>query len=371
MIYAKPCNLLENCSFVHFLVDIRLLACEINIINVKVIHMKDSGNNENKINESDFHTEDIQKEKNDNAEKTKKFPKKALLFPIILIPIILISISLNREKDFDFSLLGDKGEAKVEENKIADKPNIYLPVSSPHTPEGEPQKLKKEELLVEQSNNDGIKINGRHDVIARMLLANYPTHEEMRAELERTKQERINGDKDRNNAREKSLLSVKSNTDEISELRNLIKNYNTSDGGNGEALALVSEIRATLAAQQEAYAAQTQKLESLQKVLGELKRNSGWYHNRITKLEINGIVAKGAGVSTNSKSTEVRRLKLESQPSWFVNGASGNLAFIKNKHTGKSLRITRGFNIPGCGQVTDIDPAAQKVVTTSCVIRNL
>ena len=65
---------------------------------------------------------------------------------------------------------------------------------------------------------------------------------------------------------------------------------------------------------------------------------------------------------------EARRVELEMAESWYVKAASEDVAFIKNRMSGKSLRVSRGFDVPGCGSVVSIDPKKQVVATLTCKI---
>lgn len=223
--------------------------------------------------------------------------------------------------------------------------------------EEQPQNTKGEQLgpLTVGADSQGVKINGHHDLLASMLLQGYPTREEMLKEVSRIQganvsQEELNV----------FLLSVKNNADEIRRLKE-------SGGSTAELAQQIAEANKTLKelkAEVSQVNARTQKLE----------KNNAWYENRLKKLE--------SGISPQSKQAPkpavvqqpvnepVRRVELQTQSTWQVSGASENLAFIKNVNSGTSLRVTRGFEIPGCGQVTDINPSQQKVTTTTCIISN-
>jgi len=201
----------------------------------------------------------------------------------------------------------------------------------------------------------GVKINGHHDLLASMLLQGYPTREEMIKEVSR-----IQGANVSQEELDVFLLSVKNNADEIQRMKE-------SNGSTHELAKQIAEANKIL---------KDLKLELslVNERVQKLEKNHGWYQNRISKLE--------SGIAPQSKQTlkpviqqqavaePVRRVELQSQSSWQVNGASENLAFIKNVNSGGTLRVTRGFEIPGCGQVTDINPSQQKVTTTTCIISN-
>lgn len=66
---------------------------------------------------------------------------------------------------------------------------------------------------------------------------------------------------------------------------------------------------------------------------------------------------------------EARRVELD-KPSdiWRVKAASKDIAFLKNNLTGRSIKVTRGFDIPGCGGVVTINPVEQTVSAGKCII---
>ena len=79
---------------------------------------------------------------------------------------------------------------------------------------------------------------------------------------------------------------------------------------------------------------------------------------------------KQAKIAELKSIKDARRVKLDKDSSgWEVKAASNNIAFLKNSRTGRSLRVTRGFDLPGCGSVTAIEPAKQKVTAGGCVIK--
>jgi hypothetical protein len=53
---------------------------------------------------------------------------------------------------------------------------------------------------------------------------------------------------------------------------------------------------------------------------------------------------------------------------YYLRGASSTLAFIVNKTNGEQYRVQAGFKLPGCGVVTAINPAAQRVTASECTI---
>lgn len=66
---------------------------------------------------------------------------------------------------------------------------------------------------------------------------------------------------------------------------------------------------------------------------------------------------------------EARRVELE-KPSakWSVKAASKDIAFLKSKLTGRTLKVSRGVDVPGCGAVVGIDPENQTVSAGDCII---
>lgn len=209
---------------------------------------------------------------------------------------------------------------------------------------------------------DGVKINGHHDLVATLLLQNYPTREELRQELSRVRGADVSKEE-----LDAFLLSVRNNADEIRRLK-----ASQNAGSNSELTSAINDVKTAIQELRDDTRAQRASIAEMSKRLETLEKNSGWYHNRLSKLEGNPVPTskKSRTAESVSQGSEVRRVELKSQSAWTVNGASENLAFIQNIHTGKRLRVTRGFDIPGCGQVTDISPANQKVTTTTCVIAN-
>lgn len=215
-------------------------------------------------------------------------------------------------------------------------------------------------LSVEQGP-DGVSINGHHDLIASMLLQNYPTREELRQEISRVRGADVSKEE-----LDAFLLGVKNNADDIRQ----IKAQPGSSVDAAEIRNAIRDIRSMVEQIRNDSEEQKIRIGLMQEDLDKLKKNSGWYHNRISKLEGNPVkVAQSTKAKSNSTS-DARRVEMKAQSAWSVNGASENLAFIQNIHSGKRLRVTRGFDVPGCGQVTDISPADQKVTTTTCVISN-
>jgi hypothetical protein len=215
-------------------------------------------------------------------------------------------------------------------------------------------------LSVEQDPS-GVLVNGHHDLIASMLLQNYPTREEFRQELSRVRGADVSKEE-----LDVFLLSVKNNADDIRQ----IKAGAGSSVDAAEVRNAIRDIRSMVEQIRNDSEEQKLQIALMQENIDKFKKNSGWYHNRISKLEGNPLkTAQSTNTKANSTS-DVRRVEMKAQSAWSVNGASENLAFIQNIHSGKRLRVTRGFDVPGCGQVTDISPADQKVTTTTCVISN-
>ena len=201
----------------------------------------------------------------------------------------------------------------------------------------------------------------QRDKLATLLLENYPTKSEVESKLEQ-----IRGADVSQEELDVFLLAVKNNSDSIKRLENVspaaISRMNQS----------LSDVKSTLAVMKKDVSELKESISEHGSKLDKLEKNSGWYHNRISSLEGNPVVSNkpNRSVKNESKPISSRRLEMTTESSWLVNGASANLAFISNIESGKKLRVTRGFDIPGCGQVTDIDPSNQKVTTTSCVIKN-
>ena len=208
---------------------------------------------------------------------------------------------------------------------------------------------------------DGVSINGHHDLIATMLLQNYPTREELRQEIVRVRGADVS--KEELNA---FLLGVKNNADDIRQ----IKSQPGTSVDTAEIRSAIRDIRSMVEQIRNDSEEQNIRIGMMQDDLEKLKKNAGWYHNRISKLEGNPAKTTQIAKTKANPTSEARRVEMKAQSAWSVNGASEDLAFIQNVHSGKRLRVTRGFDIPGCGQVTDISPADQKVTTTTCVISN-
>lgn len=209
---------------------------------------------------------------------------------------------------------------------------------------------------------EGVIVNGRHDLLASLLLQNYPTRSELQQELSRLKGAEIS-----QKELDAYLVGMKSNADAIARLKAQV-----DAGDNSEFSRNLAGIRKTVDQILQESSQQRSMIAKMQDELEKLKKNSGWYHNRLKKLEEApapvGQQKQPAQVA--SKSTDARRVELKNKSLWVVNGASETIAFLTHTESGQRLRVTRGFDIPGCGQVMDIDPGAQKVNTASCVITN-
>ena len=197
-----------------------------------------------------------------------------------------------------------------------------------------------------------------HSMTAAMLLTNYPTREELHNELSRVRGADVSKE-------ELSifLLSVERNARDLAQL----KSRRSSRVAFSEIQKAISGIQFLVENIINSSEEDRRQITRIQDDLNKLQKNSGWYHNRISKLERNPVKVVA---SKSSSASKARRVEMKVEPAWTVNGASENLAFIQNIFSGKRLRVTRGFDIPGCGQVIAINPQAQKVSTTSCIISN-
>ncbi|WP_045861751.1 hypothetical protein [Teredinibacter purpureus] len=209
--------------------------------------------------------------------------------------------------------------------------------------------------------NQEISGDLQRDKLATLLLENYPTKSEVESKLDQ-----IRGADVSQEELDVFLLAVKNNSDSIKRLENV------SPAAINRMNQALSDVKSTLAVMKKDVSELNESISEHGSKLDKLEKNSGWYHNRISSLEGNPVVSNkpDRSVKNESKPISSRRLEMTTESSWLVNGASANLAFISNIESGKKLRVTRGFDIPGCGQVTDIDPSNQKVTTTSCVIKN-
>jgi len=217
------------------------------------------------------------------------------------------------------------------------------------------------------SNKDGITVNGKYDVLATALLAHYPTKDELRTAIRNLS----NGDANSQDA-QRILKLVQDNQATIRDLKQqvraldpqqVLKNQNKMTEILGLLEALLGDVKT-----------HGIKIKSLEDSIKKLNKNSGWYHNRLSILEGKPIAAPSAKQPVTQdkprKYTQVRRVELNNIVAWKINGASKDIAFLVHKNdSSKKLRVTRGFEIPGCGQVIDINPAKYQVTTTSCVIR--
>jgi hypothetical protein len=267
------------------------------------------------------------------------------LATIVSTGFIYFGLPTNQESDTVFQI------AAVDPIESNDKP-ILLETSKPES--------STSNLSVEQDPS-GVLINGHHDLIASMLLQNYPTREELRQELSRVRGADVSKEE-----LDVFLLSVKNNADDIRQ----IKAGAGSSVDAAEIRNAISDIRSMVEQIRIDSEEQKSQIVSMQKNIDKFQKNSGWYHNRISRLEGNPLKTTQSKKENANVTSDVRRVEMKAQSAWSVNGASDNLAFIENIHSGKRLRITRGFDVPGCGQVTDISPSDQKVTTTTCVISN-
>lgn len=219
------------------------------------------------------------------------------------------------------------------------------------------QPLSDPKIEIDQ---EGVTINGERDQLASLLLQNYPTRSELQTELER-----IRGAEVSQEELDVFLLAVKHNSEAIARLDSKPQ-VDLSRLTTG-----IDDMKASLQSLKGEVSGIRETLQSNSEKIDKLEKNSGWYHNRISALEGDPVKVKTKPRSDKSATQSTsRRLQMTTESSWVVNGASSNLAFISNTNTNKKLRVTIGFDIPGCGQVTHIDPSEQKVVATSCVIKN-
>jgi len=204
----------------------------------------------------------------------------------------------------------------------------------------------------------GVKINGVHDQIASALLSGYPTRQELNDELRRVRGAEVSAEE-----LDVFLLAVKNNSDAIKGLRQRPAGSDNSSEIK-QLLQEVVEIKQLLAKNDRTLAMHTEQLK-------KLEDNSGWYHNRISELEGKSSVAVQA-LKSKTKSKPVNnsttRLELNVTNNWKVKGASATVAFIINDKS-ETVRVSRGFDIPGCGAVTNIDPVKHQVTATNCVIQ--
>lgn len=130
----------------------------------------------------------------------------------------------------------------------------------------------------------------------------------------------------------------------------------------------------------------TSELQSLTEVVTTNQKNSGWYANRISKLEgwvdtqVTPTVSLAQRVlNPNSSSTTVSNapvgnssnIELVERNGWVLRAASSqsNVAWILNTVTNEKLRVTKGKVIPRCGKVTSISSSSGIVKTAMCEIK--
>ncbi|MFA0809414.1 hypothetical protein [Microbulbifer epialgicus] len=323
----------------------------------------DMPSNRNEVEASgfmqDFEKDNETEKENEDAASKPTFLWTRKLLVSFLIVLILVSVGLfvfTNDSSIEFSS-GLSGASGSESNSVS----LQTLVSETSEQKGEKTEDVNDEAkqnenkgigLSVENGTEGVKINDHHDLIATLLLQNYPTREELREDLRR-----IRGAEVSKEELDVFLLAVKNNSDDISKLK-----ASKNKSANTDISKALVDLKITLQDLRKDLNEQKQVVISMTKRLDKLEKNSGWYHNRISKLE-------GDPVSTK-ESIKVHRLEVQTESMWSVNAASENVAFIRNINTGKPLRVTRGFNIPGCGSVTDIRPETRKVITTSCVINN-
>lgn len=218
-------------------------------------------------------------------------------------------------------------------------------------------KLYVEDSTLKYSEN--ADLDGR---IIDSLLGSYATKEELATRI-------LDSEKNKTSQKELDvyLVATKYNSSEIDSLKRMIQELKNSNKNEGveEILSVVKDIKDSLSET-------NKKVDELVDRVVKLEKNAGWYHNRISSLEAGnaGSSPSSKAVNTANNANSSKRVDLKGQSAWVVNGASNNVAFIQNKHTGSKLRVTRGFDVPSCGQVTDINPTNKSVTTVSCLINN-
>lgn len=197
-----------------------------------------------------------------------------------------------------------------------------------------------------------------------LLLKAYPTKEEMRKAISEIRGADVSPEE-----LNVFLLAVKNNADAIRDLQRKSNTQQSTDAGELRALrSALADLNNTNKQIVDAVNTLQKNMEELRADVDKLKKNDGWYHNRITKLEGGKVV--GNTKPKQVQKTEVKKLTLNKQSDWMVNGASENVAFITNKKTKERLRVSIGYDIQGCGVVTEISSIRQQVKTTSCIIEN-
>lgn len=221
----------------------------------------------------------------------------------------------------------------------------------------------------EMENNDGeIKIGGINNLIAQALLGNYPTFSDLDEKIKQVKGADVSKAE-----LDVFLIAVTENTKKIAKLLEQGKrNHNISLAANE-----LNKLNVELKKQGLRGAELVQVVDDLKdqmlvmaKKVEKISKNTGWYHNRITKLEGKKVPSKKRTVVKAKQPLEVRRLELNSKTKWRVKGAAEKVAFITSKEHSRPIRVTVGYDIPGCGLVTEISAADQRVNTTSCIIEN-
>lgn len=216
-----------------------------------------------------------------------------------------------------------------------------------------------------------ININGINNLIAEALLGNYPTNADLDERIEQVKGADVSKAE-----LDVFLIAVTENTKKIAKLLEQAKKNQDISVATKELKKINSElkkqgVRSNKLAK-EVGDMQSQVL-SLVKKVDKVSKNSGWYHNRISKLEGKDVPFKRKKVTKAKKQPmqvprplTVRRLELNKTSEWRVKGAAEKVAFITSKNHSRPIRVTLGYDIPGCGLVTGISAADQRVYTTSC-----
>lgn len=190
------------------------------------------------------------------------------------------------------------------------------------------------------------------DALATML-ANYPTLQELETRLSEIKGADVSAAE-----MDVFLLAVKRNSEDIRALLNG-NDYN-------ELRSQLKNLQAQLGLERE----RNKQLEALvgqyEKNIADLKKNQGWFINRLDKLEGKGAAASSGSTGTKSSA---RRLSVETVNNHEIRGIADHVVFIQINGHGKPVRATRGYNVPGCGTITSINPLERKVITTNCTIK--
>ena len=111
------------------------------------------------------------------------------------------------------------------------------------------------------------------------------------------------------------------------------------------------------------------QIAKLKQDIERLSDNSGWYHNRIEKLEKQSIATPSKKLSTATVVAQARTPVKTLVPYTLVGIPNERLAFVANRVTKERIRIVVGRDLPKCGKVEVINVKLATVQTKNCMIK--